>query len=484
MSLGKCIYRSVLRAVRRLEVASSSRFAGPTEKSESVLREFNPIYRLFLAREMQRQIPLADLKGTWWSAIYGMHGAESLTCELVIGDKGVRYLQWRKLGVGDCHVPGGELSLLLPLTQEEAPSEEKEPLEIRVRETEVYGKNPTWENYQFRMQFDHEFTILIPTPTKKDLQMWKFNRILGDSKEMYDALRTVAKSKSSTPDDLSSSFGFIRWVHHRAEAVENIVIKEREALQSLGRLFGQLRMARLRLQREKIKKQISEVWANPADHVTLRNFRVGDVAGKKETWGYMIKNYNEAIERDPHWPEVWYKRALAHFERNRSSHSYSLFDLQQVLRREPRHFGALNLVQYINNLEGNLEKELHALRLLMQVMPYSQKTKKRLEEVEAELNEAGGEETQAEQSEQNETDRLKSPHGKLKRHPALKFKSMLERAGELLDDSSAGNSKNIIGNDDNCGEEGYPTAQQNIELADSSDSVVSETPPEESNGKD
>merc|ERR1719334_140904 len=150
-----------------------------------------PIYRLFLVRELQRDVNLSDLQGTRWSAIFGMHGTESLTCELVMGDKGVRYLQWRKLGVGDCHVPGGELSLLLPLPKEGAPPEEKDSLEIRVRETELFGKNPWWESHEFKLLSDHEFNINIPSVNKKDIHTWKFNRVLRDSKEMYEALRTV-----------------------------------------------------------------------------------------------------------------------------------------------------------------------------------------------------------------------------------------------------------------------------------------------------
>jgi len=412
-------------------VAANSRFAGPNEKSESVLREFTPVYQLFLAKEMQRDLSLSDLQGTRWSAIFGMHGMESLTCELVIGDKGVRYLQWRKLGVGDCHVPGGELSLLLPLPQEGGLSEEKDSLEIRVRETELFGKNPTWESYPFALLSDHEFSINIPSVNKKDnIQSWKFNRVLRDSKEMYEALRRLAKSESINSDRLSSAFTFIRWVRHRAELMERIVVKERDALTIIGRLFGQLRLARDKLQQEKIKKQISEIWCNPADPDTLRNFKVGDSAANKETLGYMLKNYNEAIERDPHWPEVWYKRAQAHHER--AWYNYSLFDLIQVLRREPRHFGALNLLQDINKQKGNMQQELDTLRLLLQLMPHAQQYRERLEELETELDEAGGEELPV-VPEQEEPKTIMSFPGQLRSLSSARLKSLADRVTRRID---------------------------------------------------
>jgi len=453
----------VLRATRRLELATSSRFAGPNEKSESVLREMTPIYRLFLVRELQRDVNLSDLQGTRWSAIFGMHGTESLTCELVIGDKGVRYLQWRKLGVGDCHVPGGELSLLLPLPQEGAPPEEKDSLEIRVRETELFGKNPTWESYPFKLQSDHEFSINIPSVNKKDnIQTWKFNRVLRDSKEMYKALRTLAESEAISSDRLSSAFSYIRWVHHRAELMERIVVKERDAFTSIGRLFAQLRMARDKLQQEKIKKQISEIWCNPADPDTLRNFKVGDSAGKKETLGYMLKNYNEAIERDPHWPEVWYKRAQAHYER--AWYNYSLFDLIQVLRREPRHFGALNLLQDINKQKGNMQEELDALRLLLQIMPHARKYKERRDELETELNEAGGEELPV-VPEQEEPKRMMSLRGQLKSLSSARLKSLADRISGRIEHSKK-NTDMVDTGDTTSEEEGYPKTKQNIELAD------------------
>jgi len=190
--------------------------------------------------------------------------------------------------------------------------------------------------------------------------------------------------------------------------------------------------------------------------------------------GYMLKNYNEAIERDPHWPEVWYKRAQAHHER--AWYNYSLFDLLQVLRREPRHFGALNLLQDINKQKGNMQEELDSLRLLLQIMPHSQKYRERLAEIEAELIEAGGEELPV-LPEQEEPKRIMSLRGQLKSLSSARLKSLSDRVSGRTDRSKL---KTVMADDagTSCEEEGYPKTKQNIELGDS------ERPPsEESNRK-
>jgi len=146
-----------------------------------------------------------------------------------------------------------------------------------------------------------------------------------------------------------------------------------------------------------------------------------------------------------------------------------------VLRREPRHFGALELLQDINKQKGNIQKELDTLGLLLQIMPHAQQYKERREELEKVLNGAHGEDLSV-IPKQEEPTRIMPLRGQIRSLPSARLKSLVDRITRCI-----GHSKMKIDmvNEVNRSseEEGYSTTKQNIELADP------ELQPEEYNRK-
>ena len=58
------------------------------------------------------------------------------------------------------------------------------------------------------------------------------------------------------------------------------------------------------------------------------------------SFDYALQIFTNIIHKDPSWSEAWNKRATLLFLMN--DFSQSLKDIDQVLKLEPRHFGALS----------------------------------------------------------------------------------------------------------------------------------------------
>ena len=77
------------------------------------------------------------------------------------------------------------------------------------------------------------------------------------------------------------------------------------------------------------------------------------------------------IKLRPDYVEAWNRRATIYYLKN--DYVRSLGDLQQVLAREPRHFGALAGVGMIMQDMGDDKRALDAFRKALAVDPYLEK---------------------------------------------------------------------------------------------------------------
>jgi len=414
-SLGRDVYRSVLRAFRRLENAALGRFTGPHERNESVLRELNPVYNRFLINRVKKSVDsvenLKTLRGSRWGSIYGFHGKESLRCELhtanseavveeedktrdipgfgqeTEADNGgsEEVLQWIKNEPGDSHVPADEVSIALSLT-ENADSDTSK-LKGRVREAEVWFKNPDWKDWTIIFNDDHTFKIEIAKERKpKDAgaksASWTFVREPSTPRQVYDAVRHVALEASE--EDLEKSFHVLKLIHFRAEQLEQIAVQEKENYQKSQEMLDGLKAAKDGQEAAGLIKALSELWLHPADQGLQYLFQAGSAALGRRIWVDALRHFNEAIERDPTVAEAWNRRAVCNFEANRLDSS--LWDIEQVLKREPRHFGAISGKANVYKFKREPEKELEALRELLAIIPSDQTAKNRIEAIEAELS--------------------------------------------------------------------------------------------------
>ena len=84
-----------------------------------------------------------------------------------------------------------------------------------------------------------------------------------------------------------------------------------------------------------------------------------------------LKLLDAVVKLRPEYVEGWNRRATLYYLKN--DYAHSLEDIQQVLVREPRHFGALAGLGMIMQDIGDDKRALDAFRNALAVNPYLEK---------------------------------------------------------------------------------------------------------------
>ena len=83
-----------------------------------------------------------------------------------------------------------------------------------------------------------------------------------------------------------------------------------------------------------------EIWSRPGDQELARTFETGTHALSQGRWDEAIDAFTRIIDRDPAFAEGWNKRATAYYLNG--EYAKSLADCEEVLKRNPYHYGALS----------------------------------------------------------------------------------------------------------------------------------------------
>ena len=108
----------------------------------------------------------------------------------------------------------------------------------------------------------------------------------------------------------------------------------------LNDLFARLRLATTPAEIQALQEGIWQIWLNTGEVATDKILEEGMRASQAGDYGRAIELFTQIILLAPHCAEGWNKRATAHYLRG--EFRASLTDITETLRREPRHFGALN----------------------------------------------------------------------------------------------------------------------------------------------
>src|SRR5260370_33569066 len=107
----------------------------------------------------------------------------------------------------------------------------------------------------------------------------------------------------------------------------------------------------------------ARIWAQwlqtPSDTAALLMMRA-KVAMDAQQTDVALKLLDALVKLRPDWVEVWNRRATLYYLQN--DYGRSLQDIQQVLIREPRHFGALAALGMIMQALGDNKRALDAFR--------------------------------------------------------------------------------------------------------------------------
>jgi tetratricopeptide (TPR) repeat protein len=136
-------------------------------------------------------------------------------------------------------------------------------------------------------------------------------------------------------------------------------------------LFGALKAAPDEASAKHVEARIWALWMQtPSDTTALLMMRA-KAAMDAQQMDVALKLLDTVIKLHPEYIEGWNRRATLYYLRN--DYAHSLQDIEQVLVREPRHFGALAGLGMIMQDLGDEKRALEAFRKALAVNPHLDK---------------------------------------------------------------------------------------------------------------
>jgi tetratricopeptide (TPR) repeat protein len=140
---------------------------------------------------------------------------------------------------------------------------------------------------------------------------------------------------------------------------------------NLDFLFGALKAAPDAETAKPVENRIWALWlASGSDTANLLMGRVKTAIEARDL-DLAIKLLDAVIAIKPEYVEAWNRRATIHYMRK--EFGPALMDIQQVLAREPRHFGAMSGLGMILQEFGYEKQALTVFRRALDIYPHMQK---------------------------------------------------------------------------------------------------------------
>jgi tetratricopeptide (TPR) repeat protein len=136
-------------------------------------------------------------------------------------------------------------------------------------------------------------------------------------------------------------------------------------------LFGALKAAPDETSAKHVEARIWAFWLQtPSDTAALLMMRA-KAAMEAQQMDVAQKLLDSLVKLRPDYIEAWNRRATLYYLRN--DYARSLQDIEQVLVREPRHFGALAGLGMIMQDIGDEKRALDAFRKALAINPHLEK---------------------------------------------------------------------------------------------------------------
>src|SRR3954453_13749263 len=136
-------------------------------------------------------------------------------------------------------------------------------------------------------------------------------------------------------------------------------------------LFGALKAAPDEASAKHVEARIWALWmktlGDPAALLMLR----AKAAMEAQKIDIALKLLDAVVKLRPDYVEAWNRRATLYYLKN--DYAHSLEDIEQVLVRDPRHFGALAGLGMIMQDIGDEKRALDAFRKALAVNPHLEK---------------------------------------------------------------------------------------------------------------
>ena len=125
----------------------------------------------------------------------------------------------------------------------------------------------------------------------------------------------------------------------------------------LNNLFNKLKSTSSSIAAKEIETEIWEMWTTHPDEESLTNLLAKGsyyMSQNKLTSAHNV--FSKAIELDPKWAEAWNKRATVLYLMG--NYELSQNDIDEVLKLEKRHFGALSGQGMVQTALKNYQKAI------------------------------------------------------------------------------------------------------------------------------
>lgn len=133
----------------------------------------------------------------------------------------------------------------------------------------------------------------------------------------------------------------------------------------------------------RIERQILREWGRSGSATVDFLFQRGQAALQAGRPRQAVEHFSAAIDHAPEFTEAWNARATAYYMMNRLGQSMA--DIEVVLGREPRHFGALSGMGMILEQTERLEGARAAYQAALEVHPHRPQIREALQRLELAL---------------------------------------------------------------------------------------------------
>ena len=157
----------------------------------------------------------------------------------------------------------------------------------------------------------------------------------------------------------------------------------KEKNEQLDQLFEQLKTATDPDHITVIQEEIWTIWLTHSDEEVDSLMILGCDEMEIHDHALAIRTFSEMIKKDPEFAEGWNKRATVYYLRG--CFKKSLDDIDEVLKLEKRHFGALSGQAAIYREIGDFKSSLHSLQKLKRLVPYQKGIDEQIDEVKCKM---------------------------------------------------------------------------------------------------
>ena len=148
----------------------------------------------------------------------------------------------------------------------------------------------------------------------------------------------------------------------------NVLAESKDRDIRLNQLFEQLKKSNNASLAFEIERKIWNIWSTHPTHDSLtQSLAKGSGLISKGELEAAYKIFSTIIESAPDWAEGWNKRATVLYLMGR--YQESLKDIDEVLKRESRHFGALSGQGLVQTELKNYEKAIKSYQAVQKIYP-------------------------------------------------------------------------------------------------------------------